>query len=74
MGSLGRLLQPYGDMPFEEAVGQFREAALAALSAGADLILIETMTDLLETKAALLGARRPWRRPASGSPFLQPHL
>lgn len=57
MGSLGRLLQPYGDMPFEEAASQYREAALAALEAGADLILIETMTDLLEVKAAVLGAK-----------------
>jgi len=57
ISSLGRLLQPYGDMPFEEAVQQFREAAQAGLTAGADLVLIETMTDLLELKAAVLGAR-----------------
>ncbi len=57
LGPLGRLLAPYGDMPFCEAVVQFREAALAGLSAGAHLLLIETMTDLLEIKAAVLGAR-----------------
>ena len=56
-GPLGQLLAPYGDMPFEEAVSQFREAGVAALAAKADLILIETMTDLLETKAAILGAK-----------------
>lgn len=55
MGSLGRLLAPYGDMPFEDAVTQFREAAAQGLSAGADMVLIETMTDLLEVKAAVLG-------------------
>ncbi len=57
MGSLGRLLAPYGDMPFEEAVGQFREAFVAGLKANGDLILIETMTDLLEVKAAVLAAK-----------------
>lgn len=57
MGSLGRLLSPYGDLPFEDAVQQFREAFTAGLHAGADLLLIETMTDLLEAKAAVLAAR-----------------
>ncbi len=57
VSSLGRLLQPYGDMPFEEAVAQFREAVFCGLRAGGDLVLIETMTDALETKAAVLGAK-----------------
>lgn len=57
MGSLGRLLSPYGDLPFEDAVSQFREAFAAALAEGADLLLIETMTDLPETKACVLGAK-----------------
>ncbi|MEG1891719.1 MAG: homocysteine S-methyltransferase family protein [Clostridia bacterium] len=57
MGSLGRLLQPYGDMPFEEAVSQFREAFAAGVEEGADLLLIETMTDLMEVKACVLGAK-----------------
>ena len=57
MGPLGKLLAPYGDMPFEEAVSQFREAAAEGICAGADLLLIETLTDLLEVKAAVLGAK-----------------
>ncbi len=57
ISSLGRLMQPYGDMDFEEAVGQFREAVRVGLDAGGDLVLIETMTDLLEAKAAVLGAK-----------------
>ena len=57
MGSLGRLPEPYGDLPFEEAVRQFREAFVAGINAGGDLILIETMTDLLETRACVIAAK-----------------
>lgn len=57
MGPTGRLLQPMGDLPFEEAVGLFREAAEAGAAAGADMILIETMADPGEMKAAVLGAK-----------------
>lgn len=57
MGPLGRLLAPYGDLPFEEAVQQFEAAFLAAIDEGADLLLIETMTDLMEIKACVLGAK-----------------
>ena len=57
MGSLGRLPQPYGDLPFEEAVRQFREAFVSGINAGGDLILIETMTDLLETRACVIAAK-----------------
>lgn len=57
MGSLGRLLAPYGDLPFEEAVSQFKDAFFVALTAGAQLLLIETMTELLEVKAVVIGAK-----------------
>ena len=55
MGPLGRLLEPAGDLGFEEAVSLYREAAEAG--ADADLVLIETMGDPYEMKAAVLGAR-----------------
>lgn len=57
MGSIGKLLVPYGDMPFEEALSQFKESFVCAIDEGADLILIETMTDLLEVKACTLAAK-----------------
>ncbi len=57
MGPLGSLLAPFGDMPFETAVSIFRDNAAVANEAGADLILIETMNDCYETKAAVLGAK-----------------
>jgi 5-methyltetrahydrofolate--homocysteine methyltransferase len=57
MGPLGRLLKPFGDLEFEEAVSIFAESVKIAVESGADLILIETMNDSYETKAALLAAK-----------------
>ena len=57
VGPLGELLEPMGTLPFERAYELFREVALAGAEAGADLAVIETMTDLYETKAALLAVK-----------------
>ena len=57
IGPTGRLLKPYGDLDFEDAVALFAEPAAAAQAAGADAILIETMSDLYEMKAAVLAAK-----------------
>lgn len=57
VGPLGELLEPMGTLKFERAYDLFREMMEAGASAGADLIVIETMTDLYEAKAALLAAK-----------------
>lgn len=57
IGSLGKLLKPIGDLEFERAVGIFAETVKIGVNAGADLILIETMNDSYETKAAVLAAK-----------------
>ena len=57
MGPLGELLEPMGSLSFEEAYNLFREVAMAGARAGADLAVIETMTDLYEAKAALLAVK-----------------
>lgn len=57
VGPLGVLMQPFGELSFEEAYSLFAEIVEAGAKAGADLILIETMSDLLEAKAALLAAK-----------------
>ena len=57
MGPTGKLLAPYGELPFREAVSLYRQAAAWGAEAGADLIIIETMGDPYEMKAAVLGAR-----------------
>ncbi len=57
IGPLGRLLRPFGDMDFESAVSVFRESIEYGASLGVDCILIETMNDLAETRAAVLAAK-----------------
>ena len=57
LGPLGELLEPLGTLPFEKAYDYFKEVAMAGERAGADLVSIETMTDLYEAKAALLAVK-----------------
>lgn len=57
MGPTGKLLAPYGDLPFEDAVAAFGEMARYGEEAGADCVLIETMSDIYEIKAAILGCK-----------------
>lgn len=63
IGPTGALLAPLGTMSFDEAYDLFAEQVRAAVEAGADIILIETMADLLETKAAVLAAKENSRLP-----------
>ena len=57
MGPLGKMLEPLGDMKFEEAVEVFRQSAVLGEKYGADLVIIETMNDSYETKAAVLACK-----------------
>lgn len=57
IGPTGKMLKPLGDLDFEEAVRIFSFTARLGEKNGADLILIETMNDSYETKAALLAAK-----------------
>ena len=57
IGPTGKLLEPLGDLPFEEAVKLFGEVVRYGSEAGADLVLIETMSDSYEAKAAVLAAK-----------------
>ena len=57
IGPTGKLLEPMGDLPFEKAVSYFAQMVKAGVKAGADLILIETMSDTYEAKAAVLAAK-----------------
>ncbi len=57
VGPLGKLLSPFGDLPFEDAYSAFAEVIKNGTKAGADLILIETMSDTYEAKAAVLAAK-----------------
>ncbi|MCQ2454630.1 MAG: homocysteine S-methyltransferase family protein [Clostridia bacterium] len=57
IGPTGRLLKPFGDLDFEEAVNIFAKTIKIGAEYGVDLIIIETMNDSYETKAALLAAK-----------------
>ena len=57
IGPLGKLLSPYGDLAFEDAVTLFKKSITLGVKYGAELIFIETMNDSYETKAALLAAK-----------------
>ena len=63
LGPLGELLEPLGTLSFERAYEYFKEVAIAGERAGADLVSIETMTDLYEAKAALLAVKENTRLP-----------
>ena len=57
LGPTGKLLAPYGDLQFEEAVSLYAEIVKAGVKAKANLVLVETMSDSYEAKAAILAAK-----------------
>lgn len=57
IGTIGQLLEPTGSLAFETAYEYYREMLVAGEKAGADLVVFETQTDLLELKAAVLAAK-----------------
>ena len=57
LGPTGKLLKPVGDLDFENAVKIFAETVKLGVKYGADLVIIETMNDSYETKAALLAVK-----------------
>ena len=60
---LGELLEPMGTLTFEEAYDAFCEVVKQGEASGADLIVIETMTDLYGVKAAVLAAKEQTNLP-----------
>ena len=67
IGPSGKLLRPYGNLDFEDAVSLFAKTVRLGAAAGADLILIETFNDCAETKAALLAAKENCTLPVFAS-------
>jgi len=57
IGPTGRFVRPFGDLDFEEAVGIFKEQIEGLLAGGVDLLVIETMMDIQEARAALIATR-----------------
>ena len=57
IGPTGHFVEPFGDLPFDEAVEVFREQAQGLLEGGVDCFVIETMMDIQEARAALIAVR-----------------
>lgn len=57
MGPTGKLLKPMGELDFEDAVSLYAQVVRISAAAGADLVIIETMSDSYEAKAAVLAAK-----------------
>ena len=57
VSNLGELVEPMGTLSFEDAYDEYAEIVRAGAENGADIIMIETMTDLYDTKAAVLAAK-----------------
>ena len=57
MGPLGQLMEPMGTMTFDRAYELYQQQIDAGVKAGADLLLFETMSDLLEVRASVLAAK-----------------
>ncbi len=67
IGPIGKLLEPLGDLTFDDAYRAFKEQAVAAEKAGADILLVETMTDLGQMRAALLACKENTKLPVIGT-------
>ena len=63
IGPTGAMLEPYGTLSFDEAYDMFAEQVRAGVIAGCDCIIIETMSDLAEAKAAVLAAKENCKLP-----------
>ena len=57
LGPLGVLMEPMGSFTFEQAYDEYAAMVKAGAKAGAVLVVIETMSDLQETRAALLAVK-----------------
>ncbi len=57
LGPIGQLLEPMGTLSFNEAYEIYKEQIIAGVDAGCDLFIIETQTDLLELKCAILACK-----------------
>ena len=67
LGPTGKLLEPMGELSFEDCVRLYAEVVRIGAAAGADLVLIETMNDMYELKAAVLAAKENSRLPVFAS-------
>ncbi len=63
MGTIGDILEPFGNLKFDDAYEMYKEMIMAGEAAGADVLVFETQTDLLEVKAGVLAAKENSKLP-----------
>jgi 5-methyltetrahydrofolate--homocysteine methyltransferase len=73
LGPIGKLMQPSGDLSFDEAYDAYKEIITAGADAGADFVLFETFLDIYEMKAAVLAAKENCDLPVFCSVTFQPN-
>lgn len=73
IGPTGKLLEPLGELSFEQAYNIFKEQVLSVTHAGADIINFETITDLSEMRAAILAAQENSPLPIIASMSFEPN-
>lgn len=73
LGPLGKLMEPSGDLSFDEAYDVYKEIITAGAEAGADFVLFETFLDIYEMKAAVLAAKENCELPVFCSVTFQPN-
>ena len=57
IGPTGKMLKPFGELDFENAVEIFSKTVKLGVKYGVDLVIVETMNDIYETKAAVLAVK-----------------
>ncbi len=72
IGPIGQLLEPAGSLSFEQAYNYYKEMVIAG--SDADVVVLETMTDLLELKAAVLAVRENSSLPIMCTMTFEPNL
>ena len=65
VSTTGKLLAPTGDLTFESAYECYKEVCICGEKAGADIICLETFTDLREARIALLAAKENTKLPVT---------
>lgn len=73
-GQIGKLLEPMGSLTFDQAYESYKTAAVAAEKAGAQVAIIETMSDLYEVKAAILAVKENTNLPVVATMTFQENL
>ena len=67
IGPLGKMLAPFGDLEFEDAVSIFSETVKVGAACGVDMVALETFADSYEIKAAMLAVKESCELPVLAS-------